>query len=78
MTNSFRHGKAGKLSIQFFSDERGIYVYILDNGKGSASIEKGIGIMGMEERLSKFGGSVEAGNVSGGFQLRAFIPHGGS
>ena len=78
MTNSFRHGKAGKLSIQFFSDERGIYVYILDNGKGSASIEKGIGIMGMEERLSKFGGTVKAGNVSGGFQLRAFIPHGRS
>ena len=74
LTNAFRHGKATEISIRFWIFESELSVRIFDNGEGSTVIKKGIGLQGMEERLQKFGGLVEAKNLGGGFELIARIP----
>ena len=52
-----------------------VQVIILDNGTGAKKIIKGIGLAGMEERISKLGGQVKAENApEGGFQLTVTIP----
>ncbi len=74
MTNSFRHGMAGKIDIMFWRDDNQLSVLIRDNGKGAPSVKEGLGLAGMRERLESIGGSVEYGNGIEGFQVRAFIP----
>lgn len=74
LTNSFRHGRATKVRIQFWTSEDKLIININDNGKGSVKFSKGIGLKGMEERMRQLGGIVQAGNVVDGFQLSAFIP----
>ena len=74
MTNSFRHGMAGKIDIMFWQDDSLLSVLIRDNGRGAPSVKEGLGLAGMRERLEGIGGGVEYGNGVEGFQVRAFIP----
>ncbi|MEI8093098.1 MAG: histidine kinase [Spirochaetales bacterium] len=78
LSNAFRHGKASKIAISFWirelADDRELVVHVFDNGKGTPSITKGIGLQGMEERLLPWEGRVEAGNVEGGFSVSVVIP----
>ncbi len=74
LVNSFSHGKAGRISVIFWSDEERLRVSIEDNGVGVDAIVEGIGIRGMRERLGKLGGTLSMGNVPGGFQIVAQVP----
>jgi signal transduction histidine kinase len=74
LVNSFSHGKAGKISVIFWSDEEKLQVTIEDNGVGVDTIVEGIGIRGMRERLGKLGGTLSMGNMPGGFQIVARLP----
>ena len=74
MTNAFRHGKATEIWIRFWQDESGIFVTIRDNGSGSPKVKKGIGLLGMTERVTGMGGSIVAHNVVDGFELSVWIP----
>ncbi len=78
LTNAFRHGKATRINIHlwiFESDvQTELIVKIRDNGQGASHIEKGIGLQGMEERLQKVQGRLEARNVLNGFEVSARIP----
>lgn len=74
LTNAFRHGRATKIEVQFWATTELLTINILDNGMGAFKFNKGMGISGMEERLSRIGGTLEAGNISDGFQISAFIP----
>ena len=48
---------------------------VRDNGMGAKDIVKGIGLAGMEERLYRVGGSLEAFSpADGGFCLKVTIP----
>jgi hypothetical protein len=56
--------------ILFWIVDGSVQVIILDNGTGAKKIIKGIGLAGMEERISRLGGVVRAENApEGGFQL---------
>lgn len=74
LTNSFRHGNASIVNIQFWDNQNELIINITDNGKGSVEFSKGIGLLGMEERLQKLGGRVHARNVKNGFALTVWIP----
>lgn len=74
LVNSFSHGKAGRISVVFWSDEEKLQVSIEDNGVGVDAIVEGIGIRGMRERLGKLGGTLSMGNMPGGFQIVARVP----
>ncbi len=75
LTNALRHGHATCVRILFWIVEESVQVIILDNGTGAKKIIKGIGLAGMEERISSLGGVVRAENApEGGFQLTVTIP----
>jgi len=72
--NAFSHGKASEVRVYFWKSDRSLSIDIRDNGGGSKTIEEGIGIAGMRERLAKIGGSLEYGNVIDGFRIAMRIP----
>lgn len=75
LTNALRHGHATRVRILFWIVDESVQVIILDNGTGAKKIIKGIGLAGMEERISRQGGVVRAENApEGGFQLTVTIP----
>ena len=74
-TNAIRHGQASFIQIQFWESYGELVMTIFDNGKGSKSIVKGIGLAGMEERLHLVNGKLSFSvPPSGGFRLTAVIP----
>ncbi|AFG37040.1 signal transduction histidine kinase [Spirochaeta africana DSM 8902] len=75
LTNAIRHGKASQVSLHFWIHQDTLIINIHDNGIGSSEIHKGIGLIGMEERTRRLGGSIEAGNApEGGFRLYICVP----
>ncbi|WP_320127591.1 ATP-binding protein [uncultured Sphaerochaeta sp.] len=75
LTNALRHGHASHVRILFWIKEQRVQVIVIDNGSGAKKIIKGIGLAGMEERISKMQGTVKAINApEGGFQLTVTIP----
>ena len=75
LTNAIRHGLATQIMIQFSECDGILSMVIRDNGQGAQSVVKGIGIAGMEERLSALGGTVRVTSApEGGFVLRVRVP----
>ena len=50
-----------------------IKVEVKDNGKGTAIIKKGLGIMGMEERTASVNGKIIVDSTSG-FSVTMLLP----
>jgi len=74
-TNSIRHGQASRIQIQFWEFPESLTVTVSDNGVGAQQVVKGIGLAGMEERLTTVGGTLEAFSPEdGGFRLKVNIP----
>jgi signal transduction histidine kinase len=79
LTNAFRHGKATRVRINLWQTEGEIIVSVLDNGRGVApgtGVTDGIGLAGMRERLSEYGGEIRLRSGVDGFELLATIPYG--
>ncbi|HUV09095.1 MAG TPA: histidine kinase [Spirochaetia bacterium] len=76
MLNAFRHGKATLIQINFWKDDSILTVSINDNGSGCETIEKGIGLSTMEERIRKLGGNLSIKNKMNSFEIFARIPDG--
>jgi signal transduction histidine kinase len=74
LTNAIRHGLANRITISLWETENDITISVRDNGAGAAKIQEGIGLSGMRERLSRFGGSIDAHGEAYGFLLIARIP----
>jgi signal transduction histidine kinase len=75
LTNAVRHGHASFVSIQLWADAELLRLYVVDNGQGTKQIVRGIGLLGMEERVAPYGGTVEtSASVNGGFKLSVTIP----
>lgn len=74
LTNAFRHGKATLIQVRLWIFQIELIVRIHDNGQGAPEIKKGIGLQGMEERLKKIHGRLEAKSVVDGFVVTAWIP----
>lgn len=75
LTNAFRHGRASRVKVSLWLIEQEIQIIVWDNGQGSDQVDEGIGLRGMEERVSDLGGALRAQNVSDGFKLTATIPY---
>lgn len=75
LVNSVRHGRATQVKIYFWEQNSTVFLSIEDNGCGSSHIVKGIGLTGMEERVSPYHGKVECMNLlEGGFKLMITLP----
>jgi signal transduction histidine kinase len=74
-TNSIRHGHATRVLVQFWEFPEKISMTVTDNGVGTMIVVKGIGLVGMEERLKSLGGDLTISSpVDGGFRLIVTIP----
>ena len=76
LTNTLKH--AGKVSVRValaVSAER-LQIEIVDHGQSSSARNgAGHGLIGMRERVTLYGGSVDAGpRAGGGWEVRAQLP----
>ena len=74
LTNAFHHGRATKVSVILSEVEGNISIRIQDNGSGSLTVKKGIGLSGMEERVAEAGGWMQFRTQDKGFEISALIP----
>lgn len=76
LTNAFRHGQATQIMVSFHRLRDGIELSVSDNGQGAAeNTGHGFGLLGIGERVSEQGGTVETSSMPGyGFTLRVWLP----
>lgn len=75
LTNSFRHGRASRVTVSFWYDGAGISIAIQDNGVGNPKFQEDIGIGGIRERFEAVNGKVCVQSPrGGGFEIRAWLP----
>ena len=94
LTNSARHSGGSTATVRISQRSGGLLVEVADNGKGRPSGSgsgsrsgsgsgsrsgSGHGIAGMTERAKVLGGTLHAGpRPDGGFEVRVWLPVGGS
>ncbi|WP_371749989.1 sensor histidine kinase [Streptomyces sp. NBC_01283] len=77
LTNVVKHAHARHTAVSVGRWERWLCVEVVDDGTGDCGQETadGFGLIGMEERASAVGGSIEYGPLAeGGFRVRAELP----
>jgi signal transduction histidine kinase len=77
LTNVIKHAGASAvadLTLAWRPD--GLHITITNDGDGPPAEGAGVGLIGMRERLSMVGGTLEAGRRPGvGFELSATVPY---
>ncbi len=76
LSNVIRHARASTVHIRLSRDlDRTLILQIEDNGRGFAPPEKGLGILGMEERVRQRNGTLQIDSEAGrGTTLLIHIP----
>ena len=77
LTNVVRHAQATRCTVDVAAGADSVTVRVVDNGTATvASGGAGHGLRGMRERVTAYGGSLQAGpHVDGGFAVTAHIPY---
>lgn len=76
VTNAIRHGEADNLWIDMDNHGDRIVLAARDDGQGTVCVAEGFGLSGMRRRLEELGGTMSATPLpSGGFEVRAELPH---
>jgi len=78
LTNALKHAGAARAGVCVRYVPDGVEIEVTDDGRGPvANGDPGHGLIGMRERISLYGGELEAGPApGGGFRLRARLPVG--
>lgn len=77
LSNSYRHGQATQVNVHLHYTKSDVTLTMKDNGVGSVSIKKNIGLTGVEERAHKEGGTVHIQTSPGtGFMTQIILPRG--
>jgi signal transduction histidine kinase len=76
LTNAIKHARAQRADVLVRYENGHVELTVSDDGRGGGEGPKGgHGLVGMRERISVYGGQLEAGpRPQGGFALRARIP----
>jgi signal transduction histidine kinase len=74
LVNSFRHGRASHVELHFTVSDNVLHISGVDNGRGGATDESGIGQSGIAERLEKVAGTVRFSTSTYGYRVSATIP----
>ncbi len=76
LTNAIKHAGASRAEVLVRYDDGHVELTVSDDGNGVGGGEgSGHGLVGMRERVSVYGGELEAGpKPGGGFLLRATLP----
>jgi signal transduction histidine kinase len=75
LTNGIRHGNSTAFVFQLKYENNSIRFFLQDNGKGCKQLEKGFGLLTMEERVREQGGILQLESGSGeGFSITIILP----
>jgi signal transduction histidine kinase len=76
LTNALKHARATRAEVLVHYSDGQIEVVVSDDGRGVGSDDGGgHGLVGMRERVSVYGGELDAGpRPEGGYRLRARLP----
>ena len=74
LTNTFRHGKADRVTVSFWEEPDTLQLTITDSSVGLGEFKKGIGLSGMEERAVALGGTMSAQATRAGFVVQVRVP----
>ncbi len=76
LTNALKHARAQRAEVVVRYGDGRVDVTVSDDGSGDGSGDKGgHGLVGMRERVSVYGGKLEAGpRPGGGYRLHASLP----
>ncbi|KAA2261123.1 sensor histidine kinase [Solihabitans fulvus] len=78
LTNTLRHARASRAEVVVRVADGHLLVEVRDNGRGGGRLADhgaGHGILGMRERATMLGGTLDAGpDPAGGFLVRALLP----
>ncbi|WP_436698847.1 sensor histidine kinase [Nocardioides sp. BYT-33-1] len=75
LTNVLRHAGAGAATVAWERGTDTLAVRIVDDGRGGAVQDEGMGISGMRARVAAVGGTFRAGPMEhGGFEVAAVLP----
>jgi signal transduction histidine kinase len=76
LTNAIKHARAQHAEVIVRYGDGDVELTVSDDGAGGGDAKSGgHGLVGMRERVSVYGGELEAGPlVGGGFRLRARLP----
>lgn len=76
LTNAVKHARATHADVLLRYDDGHVELTVTDDGTGDGDGESGgHGLVGMRERVSVYGGELEAGpRPGGGYRLRARLP----
>ncbi|MFN0282050.1 MAG: sensor histidine kinase [Kineosporiaceae bacterium] len=76
LTNTVKHSRADSADITVVHRGQALDIEVCDDGRGAAEgYATGRGLLGINERVSMFGGRVEhGGGERGGFRLHAVLP----
>jgi signal transduction histidine kinase len=76
LTNAVKHANAASAEVVVRYGNGTVELIVSDNGRGNGDGGgSGHGLVGMRERVSVYGGELEAGpQAGGGFRLRATLP----
>jgi len=76
LTNAIKHAEAQRAEVVVRYRDGYVELAVSDDGRGGGSGDgSGHGLVGMRERVSVYGGELEAGpRPEGGYRLRARLP----
>jgi signal transduction histidine kinase len=79
LTNALRHAGAHRAEVRLENAEGQLHIEVTDDGRGPNDARAGgHGLVGMQERVAVYGGSVESGpGPGGGFRVAAGLPFDG-
>ncbi len=73
LTNALKYSGCTKITAEIHVFPKIIRYQITDDGQGAGDASKGMGIMGMEERLAQIGGSMSLSGANG-FAINMLLP----
>lgn len=75
LTNVLRHANASSVDVRLGRADGALTVTVVDDGRGGAVQDEGMGLSGMRDRVVAVGGTLTAGPRNGrGFEVRAVLP----
>jgi signal transduction histidine kinase len=76
LTNAIKHARAEHAEVVVHYRDGQVELTVVDDGQGDGEGEKGgNGLVGMRERVSVYGGELDAGpRPEGGYKLHATLP----
>jgi signal transduction histidine kinase len=80
LTNVLKHAGRARATVVVGYEDGALRLEIEDDGRGvnGRAVPGGHGLLGMRERVSVYGGSLEAGpRTGGGFRVSVRLPYGG-